>query len=187
MSGLRLIAAAPTAAQRRAVFGGDEDLDEGGSGAARALRPSLPHRDPWICAPSRAARQTAAALGVDLAPDPEPGLADPDYGRWTGRTLDDIAAAEPAALQTWLTDPAAAPHGGESLTQLTARAGAWLDAHAGDRLVAVAHPVLIRAALTHALRLHPAGIRQLEVAPLSITRLVHRGGLWHLHLPAAGS
>ena len=70
MSGLRLLAAAPTAALRRAVFGGDDDLDEGGQRAALALSeadgPDLGGRaDGWVCAPSQAALQTARALGHD--------------------------------------------------------------------------------------------------------------------------
>ena len=30
-------------------------------------------------------------------------------GRWAGRTLDDVAAEEPAEVAGWLADPAAAP------------------------------------------------------------------------------
>ena len=174
MSGLRLIAAGHTPALRRAVFGGDDDLDTAGRNAARARR-APGHRGPWVCAPTRAARATVHELGGG---DPllEPRLADPDYGSWTGRTLDQVD------LGTWLTDPAAAPHGGESLSALTVRAGAWLDEQAGRTLTAVAHPTVVRAALCHALGLPPDGIWRLDVAPLSVCRLAHRAGRWHLFL-----
>ena len=170
MSGLRLVAAGHTAALRRAVFGGDDDLDEGGRNACRAVRVSPAGE--WVCAPSRAAVQTVRELGGD--PTVEPALADPHYGTWTGRTLADVD------LGDWLTDPAAAPHGGESLAAVTARAGAWLDSQAGRSLTAVAHPTVIRAVLAHALGLPADGIWRLDVAPLSVSRLTCRAGRWHL-------
>ena len=178
MSGLRLIAAGHTRALRRAVFGGDEDLDEGGLRAALALSPTGVRATRWVSAPAAAARQTARALGGD--PADEPALADPDFGRWTGRTP---AEVDPDELHTWLSDPSAAPHGGESLTAVTRRAAAWLDRQAGRDLTAVAAPIVVRAVLAAALELAPGGIRRLEVAPLAVTRLTHRGGHWHLHLP----
>lgn len=181
MSGLRLVAAALTPDQRRARFGGDQDLDAGGVNAALAVRRCLPRAAHWVAAPSKAATQTAAALGGD--PTPVPALADVNYGSWTGFTLEQVAGSEPDRLQDWLTDPGAAPIGGESLSAVRTRVGVWLDAHAGARLVAVAHATVIRAALAHALRLPADGMWQLDVAPLTIVRLTHRAGRWHLHLP----
>jgi len=180
VTGVRLVAAAPTPALRQARFGGDQDLDEGGANAALARRGTLPATGTWVSAPSRAAVQTAAALGGD--PTTEPALADVDYGSWTGFALDEIDRAEPDALHAWLTDPATAPGGGESLAAVRTRAGAWLDAHAGADLTAVAHATVVRAALAHALRLPADGIWQLDVAPLAVLRLTHRAGRWHLHL-----
>jgi broad specificity phosphatase PhoE len=184
VSGFRLLAVAPTPALRRAVFGGDDDLDEGGLRAALVLSGSA-QADVWLCGPSRAARQTARALGHDH-PAVQPQLADPDYGSWSGLSLDEIARSDPDGLHTWLTDPEAAPHGGESLAALRRRIGAWLDAAAGQRAVAVAHPVVIRAALAHALGLPDQAVWQLDVAPLSLTRLTHRAGRWHVSFPPAG-
>ena len=173
---LRLIATAHTPALRRAAFGGDDPLDPAGHHAAQALRTHQP-RDTWTCAPSQAARQTAYALGAD--PTIDPALTDPDYGTWTGHTLDQI---DPAALHHWLTDPDAAPHGGEPLTAVWQRTGTWLDQHTRRRLTAVAHPVIVRAALAYALELPAHGIWRLDIAPLTTVRLTHRAGRWHLHL-----
>jgi broad specificity phosphatase PhoE len=173
VSGLRLIAAGHTPALRRAVFGGDDDLDPAGRNAARARR--VPGRGPWVCAPSRAARETVHELG-GTEPLVEPRLTDPDYGTWTGRALEEVDLGE------WLTDPAAAPHGGESLAAVIARAGAWLDEQGGRTLTAVAHPTVVRAVLTHALGMAPDGIWRLDVAPLAVCRLADRAGRWHLHL-----
>ncbi len=188
MSGLRLLAAGATPALRRAGFGGDDDLDEGGLRAALSLSdpdgPDLGGRaDRWVCAPSQAALQTARALGHD-DPVVEPALADPGYGTWTGLGLGDVAGIDPEGLQAWLTDPGAAAHGGESLTEVRVRVGTWLDAQTEQRTVAVAHPVVIRAALTHALGLPDAAVWQLDVAPLSLTRLTHRTGRWHVAFPS---
>ena len=210
MSGLRLLAAAPTPGLRQARFGGDDDLDEGGLRAALALSGQVGGRDDaWVCGPSRAARRTAGAVrqvvhepadpgrwdglapddiaGTGAAEQVVPELADPDYGRWDGLTLDDLAGTDPGGLGAWLTDPRSAPHGGESLAAVRLRVGAWLDAQAGRDLVAVAHPVLVRAALVHALGLPDAAVWQFDVAPLSVTRLTHRTGRWHLHFPARAS
>jgi broad specificity phosphatase PhoE len=195
VSGVRLLAAAASPALRRGVFGGDDDLDEGGLRAALALcqadTADLGGRaDVWICAPSQAALQTARALGHDdpAHDDPvvEKALADPGFGTWTGLGLGDVAGQDPAGLQAWLSDPTAAPHGGESLAQIRQRAGGWLDQQAGQRTLAVAHPVVVRAALTHALGLPDAAVWQLDVAPLSLTRLTHRTGRWHVSFPSVG-
>jgi broad specificity phosphatase PhoE len=183
VSRLLLVAHAPTPALRHAVFGRDDDLDEGGTRAALALRDTVPAgRGRWWCGPSRAAEQTAWALGGE--PAVEPAVADCRYGDWTGFSLDEVAGADPGAVQAWLSDPEAAPHGGESLAAVTRRVGGWLDAQAGERGVAVVHPVVVSAALAHALDLPPAAVWQLDVAPLAMIRLDHRGGRWRLHLTA---
>jgi broad specificity phosphatase PhoE len=170
------------------VFGGDGDLDEVGAAAAGALaahdggRAPLGRDGTWLAAPSRAAVHTARAAGRE--PSLVAALADCDYGRWAGRSLDEVAAAEPAALHLWLTDPHAAPHGGETLSALGARVAGWLDdCAAGDgRVVAFAPAAVVRAALVHALRMPPAAFWQLDVAPLAVSRLRHRAGRWTWHL-----
>jgi broad specificity phosphatase PhoE len=184
MSGLRLLATAATPGLRRAAFGGDDDLDEGGLRAALALRSPLGGRaDRWWSAPSQAARQTARAVGHD-DPIVEPALADPDYGTWTGLALNEVALAVPEELHAWLIDPLVAPHGGEPLAAVRARVGAWLDSQVGQHAVAVAHPIVVRAALTHALGLPDDGMWCLEVAPLSLIRVCHHAGRWHVSFPS---
>lgn len=111
---LLLVCHASTAATARAVFPGDEPLDENGLRRAAAAAP-LGAR-PAVRGPELRCARTAEALGLRAEPDPL--LADCDYGRWRGRTLDEVGAAEPEALATWLDDPAAAPHGGEPVTAL---------------------------------------------------------------------
>jgi broad specificity phosphatase PhoE len=187
VNGLRLIASGHTPALRRAVFGGDDDLDEGGRQAALALRssPALQTRHfpdgPWTIAPSRAAAGTTGILAPGAAVTVDPALAEPDYGTWTGHHLDHPA---PAALQQWLTDPDAAPHGGETTTAVTARITAWLHDHTTGRHTVVAHPTIIRTLIGAALDLPAGHTHRLAVAPLSVTRLTCHGR-WHLHFPTA--
>lgn len=182
MSGLRLLASAPTPALRAARFGGDDDLDEGGRAAALAVsgfgRDAL-----WVCSPARAAVETAQALG--RTPVPEKALADADFGTWSGRTLDEVAHADPRGLHRWLSDPSSAPHGGEALAAVRERAGTWIDAMSREAVVAVAHPIVVRAVLTHALQMPDERLWGLDVAPLSLTRLTWRSGRWNLHFPPA--
>ncbi|MFF1477723.1 histidine phosphatase family protein [Streptomyces sp. NPDC058301] len=120
----------------------------------------------------------------------EPALTDWDLGHWRGRRLDELSATDPTGVRAWLTDPAAAPHGGESLLALIARVGAWLDTlpAAGGRILAVASPAVVRAAVTHALTLPPASFWRLDVAPLTLTELSGRAGRWNLRCgrPAEG-
>ncbi|MFF4652983.1 histidine phosphatase family protein [Streptomyces sp. NPDC001380] len=184
-----LVAPAGCAALREARFGdgsgpdgsGGGGLDAGGLRRARAAAGRAPRGALVLASPSARCRETAAALGLRAAP--EDALRGCDPGRWRGLRLDEVAAAEPAAVAAWLADPAAAPHGGESLLGLLARVGAWLDglAEGGPaRVVAVAEPDVVRAAAVHALGAPPRTFWRLDVAPLTATALSGRAGRWNL-------
>ncbi len=134
-------------------------------------------------------------MGLDAEPDDV--LAGCNYGRWTGLELDEVLAAEPAGVSQWLADPAATPHGGESVLDLLARVGQWLDARIHDRrgpngrdpvrtLLAVADPTVIRAAVVHAVEAGPRSIWRIDVAPLSRTVLVGEPGRWSLRELSSG-
>jgi broad specificity phosphatase PhoE len=41
--------------------------------------------------------------------------------------MDEVQAEEPEGIIAWLTDPSAAPHGGESIENLIDRVGLWMD------------------------------------------------------------
>ncbi|WP_407564140.1 histidine phosphatase family protein [Streptomyces sp. 184] len=203
-----LVTPAVNAELRHAVFGADEPLDAAGRRAAERAgahaAAALRTHTPAYAAPSVRCRQTADALG--LAAEPEAELADWDVGRWRGRGLEELAAAEGEAVRAWLTDPAAAPHGGESLLQLRGRVGVWLDGLAGApgpegphvagdangaehgrppesrRVVAVAEAAAVRAAVVHALDLPSAAFWRLDAPPLSGTELTGRAGRWNLRV-----
>ncbi|MFD0277714.1 histidine phosphatase family protein [Kitasatospora sp. NPDC127111] len=175
-----LVAPAIGSGLRAARFGDDGPPDDAALSAARAAAGALPVATRSFTAPSPRCRRTAEALG--LAPGSAAAPADLDVGDWRGRRLDDVAATDPAAVAAWLADPAAAPHGGESVTALCARVGGWLDDLAGQpgRVVAVVEPAVVRAAVVGALGLPPAVFWRLDVRPLSVTELSGRAGRWNL-------
>ena len=67
------------------------------------------------------ARIIAAPHGIE--PRPESGLREIDYGRWEGRTRDELEAEHAEEYDAWQEDPlTVAPQGGESGVQVLARA-----------------------------------------------------------------
>ncbi len=134
--------------------------------------------DRYLTSPARRAIETARALNLEAAI--EPALRDCDYGRWAGESLEQVQAREPEALAEWLQNPGAAPHGGESMLALMARASAWLDAQQATPGVtlAVTHASVIRAAIVHAIEAEPRSFWRIDVAPLSLTRLNGADGRW---------
>ncbi|WP_436497662.1 histidine phosphatase family protein [Actinokineospora sp. HUAS TT18] len=176
---LTVVSHAATAATRLAAFPDDEPVErpdiDGSVSADTAVR-----------GPESRCAQTAAALGLSAESDDR--LRDCDFGRWRGRTLDEVAAAEPDAMALWLTDPAAAPHGGESLLELLDRVGSWLDAPPeGRRTAAVTHPAVVKAMIVHALGAEPSAFWRIDIAPLSRTILRGGPGRWTLRWLTAES
>ena len=109
-------------------------------------------------------------------------LRDMDYGTWTGRTFEDVQAHEPDAVAEWLSDPRAAPHGGESIVALMTRVGTWLDAQSGTagKVIAVTHASVVRAAIIHAIKAVPLSFWRIDIAPLSVIRLSGSHSHWTL-------
>jgi broad specificity phosphatase PhoE len=172
---LTLLCHGPVASASRMAFPADEPLDERSLPALARLRPALPRADRALTSPMLRARQTAEALGLEACEDP--ALGDLDLGRWRGRTLLDIEAAEPEAVAQWLTDPSAAPHGGESRSALQARVGAWLDelAPLPGSTLAVTHAAVIRAVVLQALEAPAGAFWRIDVEPLGLSELrIHR-------------
>jgi broad specificity phosphatase PhoE len=177
---LDLLAHGASAATRGARFPDDDPLEASAIGALDALRGRLRPYAQVLTSPARAARETAAALGFDA--EVEMALSDCDYGRWRGLASKDVAEREPDEFAAWLGDPAAAPHGGESLAVLIERIGAWLtQALAGETAtLAVTHAAVIRAAIVNVLGASSSSFARIDVAPLSLTRLSGHAGRWNL-------
>ncbi|WP_431038774.1 histidine phosphatase family protein [Streptomyces sp. P6-2-1] len=186
-----LVPAAESEASRAAAFDAGTPLTDRGRAAAAELRASgvLPPKEAVRVrarrAPSPRCHETATLLGHPGAAA-EPALAGQDPGDWRGRPLEAVAAAAPAALAAWLSDPAARPGGdGESLTALVRRVGAHLD-HLAETVTGAlplfVEPDTVRAALVHALGLPVAAYWRFDVRPLAVTTLSGRGGRWNLVL-----
>ena len=177
---LHLLCSASTASVSSVAFAADEPLDSRGRESLAGLSGHLPSCDIVLRSPALCARQTAD--GLALASTIEPLLRDCDFGRWAGRSLEDVEAKEPAAVAEWLRDPRAAPHGGESFADVTKRVGGWMDqmlTKAGS-VLAITHGLVIRAAIAHALGAGPQAFRHIDVAPLTRTKLSGGGGRWTL-------
>jgi broad specificity phosphatase PhoE len=177
---LDLLAHGASAAMRGARFPDDEGLEASAVGTLEALRGRLRPYAQVLTSPARAARETAAALGLHA--DVETALSDCDYGRWRGLASKDVAEREPEGFAAWLGDPAAAPHGGESVAALMERVSEWLrqSLARGSATLAVTHASVVRAAIVTALGASSSSFARIDVAPLSLARLSGHGQRWNL-------
>ncbi|AGS68465.1 hypothetical protein B446_08205 [Streptomyces collinus Tu 365] len=183
---MTFVAAARSSPLLAERFEDDRPLDQAGwdevQRAAGDLLP-LAASELRYCSPTPRSRATGDALGY--APLVQLALRDCDMGRWRGLTLGEAMAREPDAVDTWLADPRSVPHGGESLLGFISRVGGWLDTRPveeGGRIVAVAEPSVIRAALVYALKAPPSTYWNIDVRPLSSTAVTGRAGRWNLRL-----
>lgn len=177
---LDLLVHGPSRATRAARFPDDEGLENPAAADLDDLRGKLRAFRHVATAPLRAARETVAALGLDAEIDE--ALRPCDYGRWRGLGLTEIAAREPRHLAAWRENPAAAPHGGDSLTALIERADGWL-AGALQRdgsALAVSDASFIRAAVVAALGADASVFWRIDLAPLARVRLSGGHGRWTL-------
>jgi broad specificity phosphatase PhoE len=170
-SRLTFVANASTPAVRAAAFPLDEGIDEFGRRDATALAKEMPRSTIVLTSPAARAIETATALGFDAAIDK--GLRDLDLGRWAGRTLNSIAGSEPEALESWLSDPGSAPHGGETVDDLIARSENWLNdvLPRQENVIAVTHPAVIRAAILAAIKAGAGSFWHLDIGPLCVVEL----------------
>jgi broad specificity phosphatase PhoE len=177
---LTLVSHAMTDAMAAGRFPADEPLNDTVPRQLEAVVDSdIKDAARQLAGPERRARQTAQLLG--LRARTEPRLADLDCGKWRGETLESVSAEE---LRVWLGDPAAAPHGGESIIALVARVARWLESLTRNtaRTVAVTHPAVIRAAILVALDSPPKSFWRIDIAPVSPVVMHYRGNSWTLRL-----
>ncbi|GAA4232863.1 hypothetical protein GCM10022254_33920 [Actinomadura meridiana] len=171
---------ATSAGMREVRFPADDSADgpadASGLARARLLGGTLPRDAEAWSSPARAARETCAALGLDARP--VAALAEAECGRWAGVPYAVVAENEPDALASWLSDPRAVPHGGESRADLADRVADWLGSGASG--IAVCDAGVIRAALAHVLGLDVMAADRFDLAPLSTTRLTSAGGGWRV-------
>jgi broad specificity phosphatase PhoE len=174
---VRLVWAAhgPTAGLRRAAFGDTSPLENRAEAASLACRVRSSR-----CGPEPACVETAQAAGLSAEPDDR--IAGLDPGVWRGLTLTEVVESDPDGIGAWLSDPTAAPHGGESLAALVRRVGGFSDRSGWEpgRHLMVVTPLVARAAAVHALGAPAATMFRLDVAPLQRVTMSRRAGTWRL-------
>jgi broad specificity phosphatase PhoE len=171
---LLIVAHAPTPANVALIFG---DPGKPQLGEVRRLNGRV---QSWLSGPEEACTATAVRLGGQ--PEALPDLGECGFGAWSGRALVDVVAEDPSAVESWLHDPYAAPHGGESLAKLITRVGAVLDDHPwpDGRSVAVVTPLVARAAAVHALGAPAELIFRLDIGPLGRLLISRSDQTWRL-------
>ncbi|PVZ04990.1 histidine phosphatase family protein [Actinomycetospora cinnamomea] len=114
----------------------DPELDETGRAQALAAAPVLTVYEPVLLVASDQVRawRTAEAVAKEaaLVPRPEPRLRETALGDWEGLTGREVEDGWPGGLESWRTDPAWAPPGGESRVDVARRAVPVLDDLAGE-------------------------------------------------------
>jgi len=155
----------------------DEPLEDAARAAAEHAASGLRPPARALCDLTLRTTQTARALGLD--PISEPALADLGLGVWAGQAVTDVPREQ---LTAWTSDPASAPHGGESILELIDRVRGWLytAAELPGATIAITHPAVIRAALIVALNASPESFWRIDVPPLTATTLHAQARGWTL-------
>jgi probable phosphoglycerate mutase len=68
---------------------------------------------------ARTAQEVAEVTGAPVVTDE--GFRETDFGAWEGLTFAEVRQRWPAEMTAWLADPAVAPPGGESFTEVSQR------------------------------------------------------------------
>jgi probable phosphoglycerate mutase len=153
---------------------GDQGRRQASEIAARLSREALAA---IYSSPLDRARETAEplAMAAGLAVEIRPGLNEVDVGDWTGRSFEELGS-DPR-WQCWNVDRASgqAP-GGERMSAVQGRALADLEhmrrLHAGQRVAAVSHADVIKAALCGILGLSLDRYHAFDVGPASMSSVV---------------
>ena len=174
-----LIRHAPVDGPRGVIHGIDASADVGDTAALSRLRSLLPKTHVAISSPARRARDTAEALGLVAAPDS--AFGEQDFGRWTGRTHEDIRRDSEAAHDDFWRAPATnRPPEGESFVEQIARVRDGIAALPAGDVIVVAHAGTIRAALAVALGIPSDKALSFVIDPLSLTRLDRLDNGWRV-------
>ncbi|HEY0178408.1 MAG TPA: histidine phosphatase family protein [Dokdonella sp.] len=176
---LWLIRHAPVAGAKGIIHGPDAPADLRDVAAFAALKARLPAVSHAVCSPARRTVETARALGLNAAE--LAAFREQDFGAWTGRRHDELAAEQGEAYREFWRAPAEnAVFGGESFVGQIARARAGIEALPSGHSILVVHSGTIRAILSIALDLAPEAALRFVVDPLSLTRIDRLAGGWRI-------
>ena len=152
---LLLIRHGETAWNRSKRLQGRADIPLTGEAKARLGGLRVPKRlgpARWFSSPLVRTTETARLLGASGLTI-EPRLVEMDLGGWEGRTLDDLRAEDPAAMQAnEILGLDMCPPDGESPRDVQNRLRPWLKERAGEGglSIAVTHKGVIRAVVARA-------------------------------------
>ncbi|OPA84650.1 phosphoglycerate mutase [Pseudomonas fluorescens] len=175
---LTLICHAATPLQKQGRFPDDESVTMNWQDAALSLANRYKNNRRLMCAPEARTQQTAGLFGENA--EVVEALRDGDFGGWKGQAISEL---DSDSLGAWMTDSACAPHGGESVDQMCARIGRWMQSLESQpgHVVAVTHPFVIRAAMLYVMQFPVSMFYRIDVEPLSATEL-RFNHLWRLRL-----
>ena len=143
------------------------------------LRTHLPLDAQVYASPARRTLDTAKAL--QLAPELVGEFAEQNFGDWTGRHHDDLAASGDEAYARFWSDPACSvPPGGESFADQVTHVRQALGRIEAGPAVLVVHSGTIRAALAIALDIAPRAALRFFIDPLSLTRIDRLADSWRV-------
>ena len=143
------------------------------------LRKNLPSEALAYVSPARRTLDTAEAL--HLSPQLAQEFSEQDFGDWTGRRHDDLAASGGDAYARFWKDPAhSIPPGGESFSNQITRVRQGLGRIDKSPAILVIHSGTIRAALAIALDIEPEAALRFVIDPLSVTRIERVGDGWRV-------
>ncbi|UPK39132.1 histidine phosphatase family protein [Bradyrhizobium sp. 186] len=161
------------------IHAADAPANLGDRAQLEAVRQHLPRDAVSYASPSRRTVETARALGLDPVLVGE--FSEQDFGDWTGRRHDELAATGGDAYAQFWSDPARArPPGGESFEDQVARVRLGLSRIGADSSTLVVHSGTIRAALCIALGLEPQAALRFVIDPLSLTRIDRLASGWRV-------
>ena len=111
------------------------------------------------------AQEVAAVTGAAVVTDD--GFRETDFGAWEGLTFAEVRERWPSEVTTWLADPDAAPPGGESFTDVSARVTAALHRvladRDGQRVLVVSHVTPIKTLVAAALLAPPGALFRMHL------------------------
>ncbi len=111
------------------------------------------------------AQEVAAATGAAVVTDE--GFRETDFGAWEGLTFAEVRERWPAEVRTWLADPAVAPPGGESFTEVSKRVTEALHRVLADRehqtVLIVSHVTPIKTLVAAALLAPPPALYRMHL------------------------
>ncbi|GBR05740.1 histidine phosphatase family protein [Asaia siamensis] len=165
-----------------------------------ALGQRLPADAQWVVSPLKRAQDTAKAIFAagygtrNLTI--EPRFTEQSMGEWHNLPHEELPLKlRQTAHNFWSLSASEQPPGGESMLDVCARVGHALDELAdrseGQDSVVVSHGGAIRAAISHALSVHPDTALRFSIQNLSLSILERINGVWRVvtvnELPASVS